>query len=149
MRRSTSVVLLLFACAACSTTSVDDASEKAVVLEGPYLGQAAPGSEPELFAPGLVSTGMHTRDMAMSPEGDEIYFSIQAGPLVTILGSRLVDGVWTEPEVADFSSDPPWAISSRTSRRTAAASSSSRTDWRMAALYRRPSAGAGSAPTSG
>jgi Tol biopolymer transport system component len=106
MRRSTSVVLLLFACAACNAPSVDDAAKEAVALEGPYLGQVAPGSEPELFAPGLVSTGMHTRDMAMSPEGDEIYFSIQAGPLVTILGSRLVDGVWTEPEVADFSSDP-------------------------------------------
>jgi hypothetical protein len=75
-------------------------------LEGPYLGQTPPGSEPELFAPGIVSTGMHTRDLAMTPEGDEVYFSIQAGPFATILGSRLVDGVWTEPEVADFSADP-------------------------------------------
>jgi hypothetical protein len=106
MRRSTSVVLLLFACASCSAPSVDDASKETVALVGPYLGQTPPGTEPELFAPGLVSTGMHTRDLAMSPGGDEIYFSIQAGPLVTILGSRLADGVWTEPEVADFSSDP-------------------------------------------
>ncbi len=42
----------------------------------------------------------------MSPEGDEIYFSIQAGPVVAILGSRLTGGAWTEPEVADFSADP-------------------------------------------
>jgi hypothetical protein len=49
---------------------------------------------------------MHTRDLAMTPEGDEIYFSVSAGPVVAILGSRLVGGEWTQPEVADFSADP-------------------------------------------
>ena len=75
-------------------------------LTGPYLGQTPPGAEPELFAPGIVSTGIHTRDLAMTPEGDEIYFSVSAGPFVAILGSRLVDDEWTQPEVTEFSADP-------------------------------------------
>jgi hypothetical protein len=107
MRPLSMLLVLLLIPGGCSRSpTVDDDSETAPTPEGPYLGQTPPGVEPELFAPGLVSTGMHTRDIAMSPEGDEIYFSIQAGPVVTILGSRLVDGVWTEPEVADFASDP-------------------------------------------
>ncbi len=40
-------------------------------LSGPFLGQALPDSIPELFAPGVVSTGMFTRDVAISPDGDE------------------------------------------------------------------------------
>jgi hypothetical protein len=107
MRSLSLLLVLLLTCGGCDGSSTgEDVPETSPALAGPYLGQTPPGTEPELFAPGLVSTGMHTRDLAMSPEGDEIYFSIQAGPLVTILGSRLVDGVWTEPEVAGFSSDP-------------------------------------------
>ena len=29
------------------------------VPSGPYLGQPLPGDEPELFAPGIVSTGLY------------------------------------------------------------------------------------------
>ena len=97
----------LLVCNGCAGTSDDDQSaETTPAMTGPYLGQTPPGAEPELFAPGIVSTGMHTRDLAMTPEGYEIYFSVSAGPLVTILGSRLVDGEWTMPEVAEFSADP-------------------------------------------
>lgn len=84
----------------------EDSATTSPVLEGSYLGQIPPGPEPVLFAPGIVSTGMHTRDLAMPPQGDEIYFSVQAGPLAAILGTRLVNGEWTKPEVAAFSSDP-------------------------------------------
>ena len=97
----------LLICGGCAgPADSEDAPEPQVVLEGPYLGQTPPGAEPELFAPGIVSTGMHTRDLAMTPEGDELYFSVSAGPLVTILGSRLVDGQWEQPEVPDFAADP-------------------------------------------
>ena len=107
MRPQSLLLVLLLTGAGCEDASMrQDTAEAAPTPTGPYLGQTPPGIEPELFAPGLVSTGMHTRDMAMSPEGDEIYFSIQAGAVVAILGSRLVDGAWTDPEVADFSADP-------------------------------------------
>ncbi len=78
------------------------------VLSGPWLGQTPPGSEPELFAPGIVSTGMYVRDIAMMPEGDEIYWCA-IGPNYTwtaILFSRLERGRWTEPRVLPFSMTP-------------------------------------------
>ncbi len=107
MRPFPLLLVPLLVCGGCAGTSDDDQSaETTPALTGPYLGQTPPGAEPELFAPGIVSTGMHTRDLAMTPEGDEIYFSVNAGPLVAILGSRLVGGEWTQPEVADFSVDP-------------------------------------------
>ena len=106
MRRSSLLICLLLVCGGCGSPVSDGGAPEVAALEGSYLGQTPPGSEPELFAPGIVSTGMHTRDLAITPEGDEVYFSVQAGPVVSILGSRLVDGVWTQPEVADFSADP-------------------------------------------
>ncbi len=78
------------------------------VLEGPYLGQKPPGGEPRLFAPGLVSTGMYTRDIAMTPDGGEIYWTAAVGSwtYVTILMSRHEEGRWTPPEVVPFATDP-------------------------------------------
>jgi hypothetical protein len=97
----------LLVISSCADSPVNDpAADADRALPGPYLGQTPPGAEPELFAPGLVSTGLHTRDLAMTPDGDEIYFSVGAGQFSVILGTRLVDGAWTVPEVADFSTDP-------------------------------------------
>ena len=74
-------------------------------LSGPYLGQAPPGNEPELFAPGLISTAMYTRDMAMTPDGNEIYFCISALGYNLIFYTKQIDGHWTEPEPVPFISD--------------------------------------------
>jgi hypothetical protein len=73
---------------------------------GPYLGQKPPGETPELFAPGLVSGGLDERDVAISPDGREIYFGVMAGQLATIMVTTQVDGRWTEPVVASFAADP-------------------------------------------
>lgn len=48
-------------------------------LSGPYLGQALPDTIPVLFAPGVVSTGMFTRDVTITPDGKEIYFCVAIG----------------------------------------------------------------------
>jgi ketosteroid isomerase-like protein len=77
-------------------------------LGGPYLGQKPPGGTPELFAPGRVSGGLDERDVAISPDGREIYFGVMAGRLATIMVTRLVDGRWTEPAVASFAADPAY-----------------------------------------
>ena len=99
-------VLLLFGAGCGGRSTAEPAPKAPAELQGPYLGQTLPGMEPELFAPGIVSTGLHTRDIAMSPEGDEIYFSVQVGPLATILVSRRTGIEWTRPEVAAFASNP-------------------------------------------
>lgn len=74
-------------------------------LTGDYLGQDPPGDTPRLFAPGIVSTGLLDRDVAMMPDGSEIYFGA-AGPEYTfsaiMVTRRLPDGRWTLPEVAPF-----------------------------------------------
>jgi hypothetical protein len=72
-------------------------------LHGPYLGQEPPGLEPEIFAPGIVSTGLATRDIAMTPDGTELYFSVTLGGRTMIMESHQKNGVWTEPAVAPFS----------------------------------------------
>jgi hypothetical protein len=75
---------------------------------GPYLGQKAPGLKPELFAPGFISTGIFERDVAMTPDGRELYFSAGFRAITTIMVTRLRDGIWTTPEVASFATDPAY-----------------------------------------
>lgn len=98
-----------FLAAACSTPPAgEEAADTEPILQGPYLGQAPPGETPVPFAPGIVSTGFSERDMAMTPDGNEIYWGVVGGSYAwnTILMSRLVDGRWTEPEVAPCCRDP-------------------------------------------
>lgn len=77
---------------------------------GPYLGQKPPGMEPAIFAPGIVSTELNTRDIAISPDGKEIYFCVNAAGFTfsTILVTRLKNGAWSEPEVLEHMQDPRW-----------------------------------------
>ena len=77
---------------------------------GPYLDQAPPGDEPVLFAPGIVSDGLNNRDMTITPDGREIYWStnLRNFEVSVILYSRLTDNGWSEPEIAPFSRDPSY-----------------------------------------
>lgn len=74
----------------------------APILRGPYLGETPPGETPVPFAPGVVSTGLGERDVAMMPDGTEIYWGVFGGSYAwsTILMSRVARGTWTRPEVA-------------------------------------------------
>jgi len=89
--------MTFFACGA------QENSDGFPILTGEYLGQTPPGDTAELFAPGIVSTGLYTRDVAMTPDGDEIYFGVLVAGLAAIMETKLVDGHWTKPEVAPFS----------------------------------------------
>ncbi len=96
------LVAVAFVINACGATPSED---EFPVLTGPYLGQTPPGDTAELFAPGIISTGLYTRDVAMTPDGNELYFGVLVGGLAVILETKLRDGRWTKPEVAPFSSD--------------------------------------------
>lgn len=74
-------------------------------LKGPYLGQPLPGDDPEIFAPNLISTEMYTRDVAMMPDGSEIYFCVSALGYNLIFCSKQTNGTWTEPAPASFITD--------------------------------------------
>ena len=69
------------------------------------MGQPLPGVEPVLFAPGIVSTGMYTRDVTMTPDGREIFFGISVAGLSVIMQTKLEAEGWTRPEVAPFSTN--------------------------------------------
>ncbi|MBP7865536.1 MAG: PD40 domain-containing protein [Acidobacteria bacterium] len=73
---------------------------------GPWLGETPPGETPVLFAPGVVSTGLYERDVAVTPDGREFYFGILGNDFAVIAVCRQVDGRWTGPELAPFSRDP-------------------------------------------
>ncbi len=107
MKRLLMVVFVVLTAAACGPCgdSCKDVAEAEVFpeLRGPYLGQAPPGAQPQLFAPGIVSTGLATRDVALMPDGDEFYFSVNLGARPAIMVTKQVDGTWTEPAVAPFS----------------------------------------------
>ena len=75
-------------------------------ISGPYLGQNLPDKIPELFAPGIISTGFMERDFTITPDGKEIYYGLATGKLVTIMFTQLKDEKWTEPEIAPFAKDP-------------------------------------------
>lgn len=79
-------------------------SEDFPVLKSSYLGQKTPGIVAEIFAPGIISTGLHDDyGPAISEDGNEIYFRIWGKPHAIIWVIRRVDGRWIEPEIAPFS----------------------------------------------
>jgi hypothetical protein len=91
--------------AAVMSACAQPAAETILPVSGPYLGQPLPGDTAELFAPGIVSTGMYTRDIAMTPDGTEIYFGVLVGPFATIMETHIEGDRWTVPEVAPFARD--------------------------------------------
>lgn len=75
--------------------------QKFIDLYGDYLGQTPPGDTPMIFAPGII-TGFVHGGMTISPEGDEIFWSVSPS---YIYYSKLANGKWTEPALADFVQD--------------------------------------------
>jgi hypothetical protein len=77
------------------------------ILSGSYLGQKTPGMTAEIFADRLVSTDGSEINSAFSPNGDEFFYTAWEPDTGTrIMVTRLVDGLWTEPVRAVFSTHP-------------------------------------------
>ena len=72
-------------------------------LTGPYLGQDAPRSTPERFAPSIIDGEVHTAAV-FSPDGREVYWRFMSDVLDEIVFMRLEDGTWTHPQVVPFAS---------------------------------------------
>jgi len=78
-----------------------------------YFGLTPPGLNPEVFAPGIVSdsTWAEHCQVAISPKGDEIYWSAWSGKYPKADGtgsteqiyfSQFINGEWTKPALAEF-----------------------------------------------
>lgn len=61
------------------------------------------GNTPQIFLPGIISNGLDNRDMAISPFGDELYFTLQHRSGSTILYCKKQGNGWSKPQVAPFS----------------------------------------------
>jgi hypothetical protein len=76
--------------------------ESEQTVQGGYFGQTVPDKKLEIFAPGIVSTGLNEGYITFSPDGKECYWSILFSDFVTIVTSKLENGKWTKPKVAPF-----------------------------------------------
>jgi hypothetical protein len=75
------------------------------VLEGPYLGQKPPGKTPQLFAPGIVSTGMDDLNAVFNADGGEFFFAVKL-PMRgrhVMLTMKQERGRWSAPTMLPFS----------------------------------------------
>lgn len=94
---------LTFAC----QSGGKNADDELPILSGPYLGQKPPGTQPEIFAPGIVSTGHGERCPAFSPDGKEMFYCIYGAPFSVFVHMKEINGRWTKPRVAPFSGRYP------------------------------------------
>jgi hypothetical protein len=75
------------------------------VLKGPYLGQKPPGMTPEIFAPGIVSTGLDELNSVFSPDNQEFYFCVRNQSMaVSIFRMKIENHIWSKPELLPFAS---------------------------------------------
>lgn len=95
MKRILLFVLTLFLVAC--TKPVDQ--KKSSTSE--YFGLEVPGDTAQVFAEGIVSDALANRDVAIMPDGKEIYWcvSVASAGINTIMFSKSVNGKWTKPEV--------------------------------------------------
>ena len=70
------------------------------------FGQAPPGDSARIFAPGIISKPA-TREsaLALSPNGDEIFFVRGVWPNTKIMHTTMSDNEWSTPDTATFSKD--------------------------------------------
>lgn len=105
MKRSKPVfaIILLQVTVAFSQTGKD----QALVLRGPYLGQAAPLNKSQVFAPGFISTAYGELNSVFTADGKEFYFTRRGvpGKPASIMVTRLINNEWTIPSPVDFTSE--------------------------------------------
>jgi hypothetical protein len=100
-----SFLLILFSASMLIVGCISKSDSNFPVLKGDYLGQKLLSEKAEIFAPGIISTGMYERDIAVSTDGNEIYYTLFMGDWNTIMFTQRVKGIWSEPVVASFARD--------------------------------------------
>ncbi len=72
--------------------------------QGVLLAQEPPGLVPELFAPGIVSTGLHEHSsVVVTSDGHDMFFTVADGAQHVILHIPRGKNGWLKPRVASFS----------------------------------------------
>jgi len=96
-----------------ASRGADQSAPHFPALTGDYFGQAPPGRDPQVFAPGIVGGHFQLHSaVAFSPDGSEAYWSEMIPPTSPGYGtgrtmvSRRVNGRWAYPDVAMLGSRP-------------------------------------------
>jgi len=99
------LLTFLFLASALAATDASSGGSTPGELRGAYMGQRPPGDSPELFLPGVVSTGMDELNSVFSPDGKTFLFSIKLPGQRhhTLVSMHQAGGRWTDPEVLPFS----------------------------------------------
>ena len=79
-------------------------SEEKIKPRGPYLGQITPGTSSELFAPGIVSTGMSELNSVFAPDGKAFFFCVRTFQTSSAFVMKEESGVWSTPGLLPFAS---------------------------------------------
>lgn len=82
---------------------VSSKAESTLTCTQEYLCQSKPGDQAVVFAPGVISTGLSERDMTISPDGGEMYYSVFMDQRGFIIRLHRENNGWSRPEVAWFS----------------------------------------------
>ena len=104
-----------------SIFSCNKMGKNIVPIDDQYFGLTPPGLIPEVFAPGVVSdsTWAEHCQVAISPQGDEIYWSAWTGKYKSedgsknteqIFYSKFENGIWTNPQLAEFIKNNPHGL---------------------------------------
>ena len=116
MKKLLFLILIAFICVSCTQTKTNFLETKDA-----YFGQKPPGLIPEVFAPNIASdsTWAEHCQVAVSPKGDEIYWSAWTGAYKTedglrnteqIFYSKFENGIWTKPKLAEFTEGNPHVL---------------------------------------
>ena len=134
MNKYINILIISLICFSCNQS-------KQIFLESKdaYFGLTPPGLLPEVFAPGIVSTGMSEINACFSPDYTEFLFSvIMPSRQFVIMSMKYNDHHWSSPEVASFSgvyseADPFITADGRylyfVSKRPIDSSQQPKTDW--------------------
>ena len=91
------MLLLICLMSGCTAPKVTDGKNTS------YFGQNPPGLKPELFAPNILSTEKSELNCVFSPDGNEVYFTVEEKDAGIIMTMKLKDGRWSERAIASFS----------------------------------------------
>lgn len=94
------ILILILALSACGLFAENEPRTAFPVLRGPNLGQEPPGMTPELFAPGIVSTGLDELNAFFSPDGREFYYCVRnIQGAASVFQVRWEKGAWSQPRL--------------------------------------------------
>ena len=107
MKRIKPILISLVILTAIIITGCVDDAESDDRVSGKYPGADTPADSARLFSPGFINTGMITRDVAIMPEMDELYFCVSTlgYRYASIMYTKKVDGYWTKPALAPHMED--------------------------------------------